>query len=81
MIGLGDPLLADIGVRRKVVGLLNRSDDCGPAVELEDRGTLGMNPLPLLEQAERGLCVDANRTGAAPGSVELVPTGIDVRFR
>lgn len=70
VIGLGNPLLADDGVGLEVVGRLARGYDCGPDVELEDGGTWGMNLLPMLEQAERVLFIDAIRTGAAPGTVQ-----------
>ena len=70
VIGLGNPLLADDGLGLEVVGRLARGYDCGPDVELEDGGTWGMNLLPILEQAERVIFIDAIRTGAAPGTVQ-----------
>ncbi|MCU0622465.1 MAG: HyaD/HybD family hydrogenase maturation endopeptidase [Gemmatimonadaceae bacterium] len=70
MIGLGNPLLADDGLGLEIVGRLARAYDCGPDVELEDGGTWGMNLLPMIEQAERVLFIDAIRTGAAPGTVQ-----------
>jgi hydrogenase maturation protease len=70
VIGLGNPLLADDGLGLEIVGRLARAYDCGPDVELEDGGTWGMNLLPMIEQAERVLFIDAIRTGAAPGTVQ-----------
>jgi hydrogenase maturation protease len=69
VIGLGNPLLADDGVGLEVLSRLARTYDCGPDVELEDGGTWGMNLLPIIEQSERVLFVDAIRSGAAPGTV------------
>ena len=72
VIGLGNPLLADDGLGLEIVSRLARTYDCGPDVDLEDGGTWGMNLLPMLEQAERVLFIDAIRTGAAPGTVQRI---------
>lgn len=72
VVALGNPLLADDGLGIEVLGRLARAYDCGAEVDLEDGGTWGMNLLPILEQSERVLFVDAIRTGRPPGTLVRV---------
>lgn len=72
VVALGNPSLADDGLGMEVLGRLARAYDCGADVDLEDGGTWGVNLLPLLEQAERVLFVDAIRTGKPPGTIVRV---------
>lgn len=81
VIGLGNPLMADDGVGLAALAALRDGDDLGPAVELVDGGTWGMNLLPILETASRVILLDAIRTGAAPGTLvelsrEELPRGL-----
>ena len=43
--------------------------DYGPLVHVEEGGTQGMTLLPLLEDADTLILLDAVRTGALPGTV------------
>ncbi len=69
VLGLGNPLMGDDGLGLAVLGRLVEQWDFSPPVELVDGGTWGMNLLPLIEDAEKLILLDAIRTGAAPGTV------------
>ncbi|HUO52795.1 MAG TPA: HyaD/HybD family hydrogenase maturation endopeptidase [Gemmatimonadaceae bacterium] len=69
VIGLGSPLMGDDGVGLVALERLRREFDLPPQVELIDGGTWGMSLLPVIEDAERLLFLDAINTGAAPGTV------------
>lgn len=67
MVGLGNPLMGDDGFG---LAVLERFRDgwTAPATELVDGGTWGMQLLPLLEDAERVLFLDAIDQGAPAGT-------------
>lgn len=68
VLGVGNPLMGDDGIGVELVKRL-RKRDYGPLVHVEDGGTLGMTLLPLLEDADTVILLDAVKTGAAPGSI------------
>ena len=67
---VGNPLMGDDGVGVELAKRLQERD-YGPLVHVEEGGTLGMTLLPLLEDADTVILVDAVKTGAAPGTLEL----------
>ena len=74
VIGLGNPLMGDDGL-----GLvaLSRLQGAGfpPDVELVDGGTWGMRLLPLIEETDRLLILDAIDKNAVPGAVVELSRG------
>ena len=72
VIGLGNPLMGDDGVGLVALELLRSDWELPPEVELVDGGTWGMNLLPLLEDADRVVLLDAIRAGKAPGAVVVL---------
>jgi hydrogenase maturation protease len=74
VIGLGNPLMGDDGVGLAALEHL-RDDWLLDRVELADGGTWGMSLLPMIEDAERLLLVDAIANGQQPG--EIVVLGRD----
>ena len=65
---VGNPLMGDDGVGVELAKRLQERD-YGPLVHVEEGGTLGMTLLPLLEDADTVILVDAVKTGAAPGTL------------
>lgn len=70
VLGVGNPLMGDDGVGVELVKRL-RERNLNPLVHLEDGGTLGMTLLPLLEDADTVILLDAVRTGAPAGTVVM----------
>ncbi len=60
--------MGDDGFGLAVLDILRHSA-FGPAVELMDGGTWGMNLLPSIEASSRLLLLDAIKVGAEPGAV------------
>ena len=71
VIGLGNPLMGDDGVGLAVLARL-REEWQLEGVELVDGATWGLSLLPVIEDADRLVLVDAIAAHAAPGAlVEL----------
>ena len=68
VLGLGNPLMGDDGLGLAVLARLRDQWEL-EGVELVDGGTWGMQLLPLIEDADRLVLLDAIRTGAPPGTV------------
>jgi hydrogenase maturation protease len=68
VIGLGNPLMGDDGLGLVALERLRAGYAIPPEVELIDGGTWGMNLLPVIEDAERVILIDAIDVGAAPGT-------------
>ena len=68
VLGLGNLLLGDEGVRVHVVRRLQELKPDLPGVEVIDGGTAGFELLPFFKEAERVIVVDAARGGPS-GSV------------
>lgn len=68
VLGVGNPLMGDDGIGVELAHRLQERD-YGPLVHVEEGGTLGMTLLPLLEDADTVILLDAVRTGAPPGTV------------
>jgi hydrogenase maturation protease len=69
VLGLGNILLGDEGVGVRVVERLQARYEFPPEVQVLDGGTLGMDLLPYVGDADRLLVLDALELGAEPGTV------------
>jgi hydrogenase maturation protease len=69
VLGLGNPLMGDDGLGLAVLERLRSEWEVPTHVDLVDGGTWGMNLLPIIEDADRLILIDAIRTGAAPGTL------------
>ncbi len=69
VLGLGNPLLADDGAGLVVMERLAAAHPWPDDLEFVDGGTWGLSLLPLFEDVERLLILDAVRTGESPGTV------------
>lgn len=69
VLGLGNPVMADDGVGLAALERLRAGFQLAPGVELVDGGTWGMRLLPMIEDAERVLFLDAIAGGGPPGSL------------
>lgn len=69
VIGLGNPLMGDDGLGIVVARQLLSRTDLPDGVQVVDGGTWGLNLLPVIEDAERVLLVDAIDTAEAPGTL------------
>ena len=68
VIGLGSPLMGDDGVGLAALARLREDWHLG-GVELVDGGTWGLSLLPVIEDAEHVVLVDAIAARAAPGDL------------
>jgi hydrogenase maturation protease len=71
VIGLGNPLMGDDGFGLVALARL-RDEWTLEGVELVDGGTWGMSLLPLIEDSERVVLLDAIAAGARPGDVVVL---------
>jgi hydrogenase maturation protease len=70
VMGLGNILWGDDGLGVAAVGMLARRFDAPEGARVLDGGTLGLALLPIIQDAERVLLIDAIRVGdAAPGAL------------
>jgi len=72
VIGLGNPLMRDDGIGLAALDRLREEWSLPAGIDLVDGGTWGMYLLPLLEDANEVILLDAIRTGAAPGTVQVL---------
>ena len=68
VIGLGNPLMGDDGLGLAVLEELQSGYALPTNVELVDGGTWGLNLLPIIEDADELILIDAIDVGAAPGT-------------
>ncbi len=71
VIGLGNPLMGDDGFGLVALARL-RDEWTIDGVELVDGGTWGMSLLPLIEDSDRVVLLDAIAAGAKPGDVVVL---------
>jgi hydrogenase maturation protease len=71
VIGLGNPLMGDDGFGLVALARL-RDEWTLEGVELADGGTWGLSLLPLVEDAERLVLLDAIAAGVSPGEVVVL---------
>ena len=85
VLGLGNILMRDEGIGVRAVELLAERYEFPPEVQLLDGGTLGLNLLPYVEDADRLLVIDAANVGGEPGTIarlesEEVPAFLGVKI-
>lgn len=68
VIGLGNPLMGDDGFGIAVLERLRARYVLPAGVELVDGGTWGLNLLPVIEDAQVVILIDAIDAGLAPGT-------------
>ena len=68
VIGLGNPIMGDDGLGLAVLEHLQSAYAFPPQVELVDGGTWGMNLLPVIEDADELILIDAINAGVPPGT-------------
>ena len=73
VLGLGNPLFGDDGVGIEVVARLRARYEWPEDVAVVDGGTLGLRLVPLLEEAERAILVDAIAADAPPVPAPTTP--------
>lgn len=69
VLGLGNALMSDDSIGVRAIERLQREYRFPDEVKLVDGGTLGLDLLPFIEEAERLLVIDALEMRAEPGSV------------
>ena len=72
VIGLGNSIMADDGLGLAALERLRQGWRLPESVRLVDGGTWGMNLLPLIEEAERIVFLDAIDAGRPVGSLVLL---------
>ncbi len=85
VLALGNPLMGDDGIGLAALERLQQEWEVPPDVELADGGTWGMRLLPVIEDAERLILVDAINFGVAPGTLvvlerEDLPKFMDIKL-
>jgi len=72
ILGLGNELLGDEGIGVHALRCLEKEDLSSDTV-LVDVGTAILDALPLLEQAERIIIIDAMKGAGVPGTIYTIP--------
>lgn len=72
VFGIGNILLSDDGVGVHAVNKLKSEYEFPPGVELIDGGTKGLDLLPLFENREKVLIIDAANFRKEPGTIDIV---------
>ncbi len=80
VIGLGNPLMGDDGLGLAALDRLRTQWELPATVRLVDGGTWGMSLLPLLEDAEAVVLIDAIDAGRRPGELILLERDEVPRF-
>ncbi|MCL4865475.1 MAG: HyaD/HybD family hydrogenase maturation endopeptidase [Gemmatimonadales bacterium] len=83
VLGLGNPVMGDDGVGLAALEQLRAGFLLPKDVELADGGTWGMRLLPMLQDHDRVLFLDAIAAGKPPGTLvrldgDAIPRGIGV---
>ena len=72
LLGLGNVLMKDERLGVHVVTTIKERYNCPPELEIIDGGTLGLELLPLFEQFDRVVIVDAVNFGREPGYIGVL---------
>ena len=72
VIGLGNPLMGDDGFGLVALERIREEWRLEGDVELADGGTWGMSLLPLIENADRVILLDAIAAGEQPGEIVIL---------
>jgi hydrogenase maturation protease len=78
VLGLGNVLVGDDGLGVVAIDRLTRDFEIPDGVRIVDGGTLGLSLLPLLQEVDAALFVDAVRSGDAPPGTLIRIAGDDV---
>jgi hydrogenase maturation protease len=85
VLGLGNILLSDEGVGVHAVHAIKRQYDFHPKINLVDGGTMGLDLLPLFQNGERILIIDAVDFKKSPGYVgvmegDAIPSALNAKL-
>jgi hydrogenase maturation protease len=69
VLGLGNPLVSDEGFGVQAVNRLQERHELPDDVEVVDGGTLGLKLLPIMEDADRIIILDAVDVAQPPGTL------------
>ncbi len=72
VFGIGNILLSDDGVGIHVLHKLQNEYNFSPSIELIDGGTKGLDLLPLFENRDKVLILDAANFKKEPGTIDTV---------
>ena len=72
VLGLGNILLSDEGVGPRAAAALSEGYIFSPSVDIIDGGTMGLDLLPLFQDRDRILIIDAVDFCKSPGHFELI---------
>lgn len=72
VLGLGNILLSDEGVGVHAVNALQKRYFFSPQVEIIDGGTMGLDLLPLFQDGDRILIIDAVDFGRSAGYIDVI---------
>ncbi len=72
VLGLGNVLLCDEGIGVHAVTALRKGYCFTPAIDLVDGGTMGLDLLPLFQDRDRIVIIDAVDFGKQPGHIETL---------
>jgi len=72
LIGLGNVLLQDERVGVQAVETIRERYSFSPEIDIVDGGTLGLDLLPIIENYEKVLFVDAVNFGKEPGYIGVL---------
>jgi hydrogenase maturation protease len=72
VFGIGNILLSDDGIGVHIVNRLKNEYELPENVELIDGGTKGLDLLPIFENRDRVLFIDAANFNKAPGTIDVV---------
>jgi hydrogenase maturation protease len=72
ILGIGNVLLSDEGIGVHMARTLLSEGGLPEGAEVVDGGTMGLELLPLLENAASLLIIDAVELGAAPGALRVI---------
>ncbi len=72
VFGIGNILLSDDGVGIHVLHKLQNEYNFSPSIELIDGGTKGLDLLPLFENRDKVLIIDAANFKKEPGTIDTV---------
>ena len=85
VLGIGNLVMTDDGIGVRVVQLIAERYRFPEHVTVLDGGTLGLDLLPRIEDAQRLLIIDAVETGAPPGTLvrlsgEEIPLALETKI-
>ena len=85
VLGIGNLVMTDDGIGVRVVQLIEERYRFPAEVTVLDGGTLGLDLLPRIEEAQRLIIVDAVETGAPPGTLvrltgEEIPLALETKL-